>query len=327
MGIPINEAKQHNLINLETQKLLSKACKCCKQFELSDSLKNVTCSNPECKARIYKRVAKFCKHNNISLDTTSIINIVDKLGLKTPYLILELDDMYKRHIVSSVEVPNIIDVLDNIEDIKSNNYYLYEIIEMCGIDNLTTVAKALALGYNSVAELYNELDKVQLSYITEKLGLEESNSISLALIIYNNLDSIYEELVYACHVLEVRQYTNRIRIAFNDVISNFMNKADVIDYLNNHFEYTFVHTEIVDDKTDILIKNVNNKGIKYRRAVEVNDISSAKYINSGDLDLDNVGQLDAFNLKPAGYSIYIDNLENIIKRLNMLRGKGVKCNE
>jgi hypothetical protein len=314
----VQEAFENKVIGYNAYSVLHDKCRCGNSLELSDSLKRVRCSNDKCINNILNRAEAFCVYNNIELNKDGLLNIIEKLSIISPFQLLELNVAYDNKIITSADVYNILDVLDTIQDIRSADFELYQLFEMCGDSNISTIAKSLVYGYDSVAELYEELKRAQISYINERLGVVSSEACSLTYEIYTALDKMHEEMIYAESLVNVVKYTDKLYIAFNDNTGTFLNKSELLSYMQEKFKYTFVHTETVSEKTDILIKHINTVNSKYKSARLINDRYTAEKVNSGQIDIDDIGIFESNKLKPIGSKVYIDSLDNVLNRLRML---------
>ena len=71
---------------------------------------------------------------------------------------------------------------------------------------------------------------------------------------------------------------------------------------------------------DILVKNSHLTSAKFKTARLINDKYVARAVNSGSLQLSDVGKDVPGDLKPLGYRIYIDTIENVVSKLKKLEG-------
>lgn len=320
MGIKFKEALDNKLISPDIIKILPSKCKCNNELMFTDSIRELQCSNKNCYTNISNRILKFCNDTNIDLNISKIYNLVIKLKLISPYQILLLEDAYNSKLITKEDVENIDDILQQIRNIKSKQYNLYEIAKLCEIDNINKVAYKLFNGFASFEEAFEEIDTGQVSFINERLGTKSSDSSVLAVEIYNNILELKEELLFGETQLSVKDNTKKIiRIAFSDNVLPFINKGELIDYLNNTYNYKFIIVTTISDTTDILIKNSDGNTNKYRAAKLINERFIADSMNKGEITLKDIGVFKEKELKPIGSRIYIETLDNILKRLNILR--------
>jgi hypothetical protein len=114
-------------------------------------------------------------------------------------------------------------------------------------------------------------------------------------------------------------------MAFADNVIPFVNKSELMDWLNSTYEYEFVQITTISDYTDILIRNANSNSNKIRSARLINDKYIADSINNGDFTLNDINKTKQGELKPIGSKVYIDTLENIIEKLNKLKENNNIC--
>ena len=74
------------------------------------------------------------------------------------------------------------------------------------------------------------------------MGVTNLDSCILSIKVYNTLLSIKEELIFAESLVNIKQNDERIFIAFNDNVEPFVNKSELIDYLNYTYTKQFVQT-------------------------------------------------------------------------------------
>lgn len=122
--------------------------------------------------------------------------------------------------------------------------------------------------------------------------------------------------------LKIRKHKNVVRLAFSDSnIGHFINKAELIQYLEYTYDISVLHISSINSYTDILIKNGSSSNTKLRIARTINEKYVADSINNGEFNLDDIGKFEDNKLKPIGSIIYIDKLDNILDRLDILAGK------
>ena len=318
MGISFDEALNNNLISDKTIKLLPSKCMCGSKLRFSDSLKNMICIENNCKSLIINRVMQFSKYVGIDIDYNKASIIVNKTKMITPYQMIILDTAFKSNMISNRDIENIIDCISKIKD---KQYYIYEIAKMCGIDDIYFVAYKIFDGFESFEDAYNEIEGGQVSFINERLGIKSSDSTILSLDIFNKLINIKDELIFAETQLKVKRYNQQIiNISFSDNVKPFINKYELIDYLNSTYNFKFNLITIINDNTDILIKNFDGNTNKYRASKIINDKFIAEQMNNGKITLADIGKHIPNELKPAGYKIAIFSIEELLGVLDELKG-------
>lgn len=312
------EALKNNIISQSTYDMLPKVCRCGSPMVFSDSLREIRCSNAKCKEDLAVRLKAFVDYNNISLTYDDCYLLTERLNIVSPYQLLMLKDAADNKIITTADILKIYKVIEELTELTNREFYIYNLIEMCGIPDISRIAYKLAFGFNSMDELYNEIDNTQVAFINDRLGIVTSDSCTLSLDIYNKMLKLKEELYLAEALLSTKSHENRIHIVFCDTSTPYVNKSECLEYLNNTFKYTFVHKSLIDDNTDVLIKHSENPTSRYRNARLINDKFVAEQVNSNILKLSEVGAPVEGQLKPCGIKIYITTVEDLIKRLIVL---------
>lgn len=318
MSLSLMDAYNNKVLTERSLRFIPKVCRCGQDLELSDSITVLRCSNRNCQSYTVSRSNELCKKLGLSLSTDDLLNLIDEFDIVSPYQILELDSLRAIGKVSSTIVENLDSVAKKVAIIKNSEVEIYEILSWCGIDCISVIAKQIANGFNSFDEFFMEIDRAQVSFLNERLGIKTPEACVLAHEIYSSILGIRDELFYAESLLKIKKHTNRLFIAFNDNCGQYMNKTEILTYLNDTFDYMFVHTELVNDRTDILVKHLDNSNYKYRNARLINEKSIAEKVNSHEVMLSEVDKLVPGQLKPVGHKIYIDNIDNIVNRLKAL---------
>lgn len=319
MGIKFSEALENDILSKSVINGLQHKCKCGAELVLSDSLRTLKCTNKNCMYKVINRLKHMNNKLNIGLSDLSIENIVSKLKLITPYQIFLLKDTVNSGIITEADVANIETVLENIEREKNKPYKLYDIPRVSGIETIENVAIAIFNGFDSMNELYDEIEKGQVSFVSERLGLATPDSTTLGVEIYDKLMQYMEEFEFAEMQMNiVKSYENKLNIAFCDNIIPFINKAEYIDYINSITKFKFNYIGSVSETTDILIRNSSENNSKSRAARIINDKFIAESMNSGSLELKDINRTLDGELKPQGSKILICSSDELIQRLKRL---------
>lgn len=319
MSIKFNEALDNEILSPTLLKSIQRKCKCGADIVFSDSLRNAHCSKHNCMYSVINRVNLLSKRLELKISDMDAENIVKKLKISTPYQIFMLDAVAKNGSITRADIHNLDEVLDRLREVKKNQYYVYEVIEMSGVLSLMNTAKAIFNGFDSVTEAYNEVDKGQLSFISDRLCLTTTEASSLGVEIYNQLIEYLEEFLFAEMQLKIRKYSEyKLNIAFCDNVFPFVNKQEYIEYINSisKFKFNFVHSVSTD--TDILVRNSTDNSSKSRSARIINDKFIAEAVNKGELNLSDIGILRDGEIKPIGDIIYICSSSELISRLKRL---------
>lgn len=317
MGIAYEELTDNGILDKKIIDILPVSCRCGSDFMFSESLRELVCSNENCKYGLIRRFYILCQRLGVTLRYEDVIEIVQRLEVKSPFQIFYLQEAYDTKLIDDSIIPDIKKHLEEIEQSKLKEYWVWEVLVMSGEPGIPEVANTIAYGFSSVTELYKEIENGQLAFINERLGIESLDSCIFSIDVYNKLIKIKDEMLFAEQMLKIKQYKDRIYIAFNDSVYPFINSQECIQKLGTEFNKTFVHIGTISENTDILIKNTTTSSQKYRAAMLINDSYAAELVNKGDIDLQDIG-VKGKGLKPIGHRIYIDSLENVRKRLAKL---------
>ena len=174
MGISFKEALQNGLVSSKTLEIIPNKCRCGASLELNDSLRELKCVDKDCIYIIVDRLISFCNKTNTDIKNNELKELTIKLNIVTPYQLLMLDEVYSNNIINRSDIQNIDEVIQNIKNIKNNDYFIYNIAELCGIVNIEKVAYKLFSGFNSFEEAFEEIEIGQVSFINERLGIQDT---------------------------------------------------------------------------------------------------------------------------------------------------------
>ena len=314
--ISFDDAIEHGILNKEVLKLTKGFCKCGTQLFIDNSYRRIICPNEDCKERFIESEQKLCKYIGFDIGHDELDKINTKYNIISQYQLLQLDELYSSGQISESDVHDIESYVQKIKEFKNRELFIYELFEMSGLDIISNVAYNLFFGFNSVKEVYDEIDKSQVIFINERLGFN-NKSISISVMLYKVLENIRESMFYVESMFKIKQYENRVMIAFNDDIGDYLNRTEFMELINEKYNRTFVMVTLITENTDIIIMNSWNKTYKIRKADEINDNSIAKMLNNNDIDMIEIGKFNDKQLKPYGKQIYIDSLNNVLERFDM----------
>ena len=320
MGILIKEALENRIISPRVVDVIPMKCRCGCDLEFSDSLRELKCTDGNCIYSVIYRAQSFVKKLNINLSDNDVENVVNELGIITPYQLMMLPDAYREdeELIRNIGITNIEEVIDNIEEAQSKEYRLDYIVSLCGIKTISKVAHKIFDGFCNIEEAYTEITTGQLSFLNERLGIKSQDSSILSLEIYEMLLKLREELIFGESRFNIKKYDKEVlNIAFVDNIEPFVNKSELIYKMNHKYNYKFNLVNVINSDTDILINNSESSGGKLRTARLINDRYVAELMNNGKLSLSSIGKFNGNNLKPIGQKIFIGTLEKVIERLDI----------
>ena len=316
MSIAYKDALENCIISNVTYNILPKKCVCGCDLELDDKLEKLVCSNENCYMLVVNKIYSLSKKLDLGLSVNDIITIVDRLKLITPFQLFILDDAYKSKLITEDDIHDIQSIANKIKEFKYSEHYFYELLEICGIRRIENIAKQLAYGFSSVDEFYNEIESCKLSFINERLGIENSSICPLSNMIYDTILELQDELIFADSILNIKQFNNVLKVAIIDTPYGYLNRSEVIDFLNRKYkDITFLHVVTIDESLDILINETKLVNNKFREARLINDKFIAEQVNNGIISLDSIDNKINGKLKPIGSKIFIGNFEVIGSRI------------
>lgn len=265
MGITMNEVKQHNLIKDSTLKLLGEQCKSCGgKLEFTNNLKKSYCTNTECKGKVIEKIKNMLSILGIvEINSTFIEDIVIELDIKSSYSILEINARNIK-LEGKDKFNEQFKTLLDIEEISLPNY-----VKLSGITNLINIADKLFYGYNSIEEAYIDIEKEQVTLISERLGIKSSSALVLAVYIFNILIKHKDELIYGQQFFNIsKNNTDKLKVSIAS-LAGYINKSEFIEYARRlSKKYTIIHTSLVNEFTNILIIDGNKESDnKYKTAL------------------------------------------------------------
>lgn len=310
MGISLKEAVENKLISDECISIIPKKCKCGSDLEFNESLKWLKCTNSKCTYNIIYNILHLSKLTCIKISKEDATKAVNELKLISHYQFFILDTAIEHNRIQLG-----IDV-EKIKLFRKTPIYIYEIVKLCCDVTIERIAKSLFFGFNSFDEAYEEIENAQVSFINSRLGIKNTESTALSYEIYNRLLKLKDEFIFIESQLTIKKHENRLNIVFSDNTIPFINKLEFIEFLNTKYNYTFCIRTIIKDTTDILIKNSDEDNVKSRLASMINERNIAYLMNTGQIDLFDVGKFSPYELKPVGNIIFITSIDKLIKHLD-----------
>jgi hypothetical protein len=326
MGISYTEAIENGLISETTRKLLPDRCKCGSNYELNDSLTGIECTNKNCIEYLVNRIENFTQLLSLQLSSDEIRELVKKLNLQTPYQLLMVDDAVAQNVFSGngLDPAELAMIAKQVKETKSKEFTLTEIVKLCGITEVSKVAGKIFAGFETFDDAYSEIENKQVIFINERLGIRDTESTIFSADIYDKIIDLKDELIFAEMLLSTKKCDKQsLKIVFADNIQPYVNKSELMDFLNYTYGYNFILMSSVSEDTDILVRNdhSNNSNIKYRTAKLINNAQVAKEMNEGSLQLKDVEKKVKYELKPRGCKIYIDKLDYVLDKLDEIENK------
>ena len=111
---------------------------------------------------------------------SDLYDIVNKLNIVTPYQLMMLVEVYEADMLNGMDLPSIKESIQTIEKIKMNEYFIHQIISFCGIPEISKIAEKLFDGFNSIDEVFEEIESSRVIFVNEHLGIKSSDSTILS---------------------------------------------------------------------------------------------------------------------------------------------------
>lgn len=321
MSITYLDVQHNNLIDNRVLGVLPSKCDCGNTIEFSESLKEISCTSDTCASGLEYRIDRFCTVFKVPLSKESAKSLIEKASLLSPYQLMLIPDGLNVGQLLSLGVTEADEVVERLKELKERPTKLGEILLGSGIDTFDFISDKLTDGIYTFGELFSELDKSQLSFVTERLGAFGS-AAALGTVIIDSLNSIKEELLLADQLFNLWEEPKKVmRIAFCDNAKPFLNRAELLEYLNNSYkEYKFVLDVSITEKTDVLILNANSSNSKLRDAHIINDMYSKELVNEHNVNLRQLGEFNDSDIKPLGSKVFVASTEQFMSRLNKVLG-------
>ena len=321
--ITLSEIVDNNLLSEELTKMLPTKCRCGSQILLTESLTEIVCSNPTCVYNIASRLAKMTSQLGLkSWDEKDCNEICSQFKFSSPFQIFLIKQLHDNNI--NVNIIDFSQKIKDIEEIKNKEIELWKIVKLANIRYISTVAEKLFGNYDSMDKALEDLEKGQVTFISEKLGIKNDEPSVISILIYDKIIEHKEELLFAETQFNIKKYTNNpLKIAITGNVKDFINKSEFIKSINNRYNKIRVVLDAnISDDTKVLIVDGEINTAKYRYAKRINE----RYVKDClDKDLFKYGDITKYksnkDLLAIGEQIAILDSKSFIKRLDMIYGK------
>lgn len=324
MGVTLQEVVENHLLPDYILDCIPETCECGAPIEFTDTLRQIYCSNARCLYKVASRLEAMAKAmQSDGWGESTCITVCREFGMISPFQVFLLEDMLKQGRTSSVSAfPK---KVENICDRKKRNVELWEVVRLAGIPSIETIAYKIFAGYNNLTEAFSDIEKGQVPFIAEKLGIKNVESGVMAVKVYNTLMEYKEELLFGETQFDIHKPAGQtIHIAITGGVYGFRNKSEFIKYINNRYngKVNAMLMNSVTQKVDILIADGDSSSNKYRTAHRINDRYLETGLSKGEFTKDDVGKfLNPKDLHPVGEKIFITNSTDVIYRLDDVFGE------
>lgn len=215
---------------------------CGADIDISESLRELTCTNPFCRGKIAKRMELMLRDMGVkNMGENRCLAFVDATHATTPMLVLAWEE-------SDGEVGGLsVDFMRGIKEQIDNNrsMMLWEYIKFSNIPALRDTARELFKDYHSLETFYADMDEYaqKVSYggvlfIQEKLKIkEDSDSLSLrALNIYSSLSEHRVGLFAGLEYVTIINPKSTLNVCISTSVGNgYSSKSDFVNKMNQRY--------------------------------------------------------------------------------------------
>lgn len=316
MGITFKEVEDNNLISKEVLQHIPRHCECGAELQFTESLVQLYCPNEACYIKVASRLEAMAKDMSIDgFGESTCIEICRRFGLKSPYQIFLIEDYYNRggrcDTVSAFDKK-----VKAICDKTKRHVKLWEFVRYGNIPSMKDTAYKIFDGYENIEEAYIDIEKGQVPFIANKLGLKSNESSVLAVKVYNVLIQHKDELLFGEKLFDIYKPSGDVlKIAITGGVYGYRNKAEFIKYINERYngKINAMLMSSVTKDIDVLIADGDTSSKKYNNAQKINH----KYIEETE---DTDGYKDDINREfhPAYEKIFITESKGLIERLDSI---------
>ena len=268
MSISRADVEDNSLLDREILDYIPPVCPVCSsEIEFTDDLTNIYCVNKQCALKVASRLEAMARDMKVDgWGESTCLKAVEGYGLTSPYQVFLLENKELENIgVSSLEKK-----IKAICSKDKRKLKLWEMVKVGNIPSISQVAYKLFNGFDSLSEAYEHIERYQVPFIADRLGLRDSESSILAVRVYNTLLGYKEELL-----LGEKQFTvykpEGLRLSV--VITDNINKTEFISSLNKRYagKIYFLLLNTVSSGLDILLTNGDKSSRKYKQALKLKE--------------------------------------------------------
>lgn len=275
MGISYSEVVANGLLSDEVIEYIPSVCETCgTEIHFTDSLKQIYCPNRFCPDKIAARLeymAKLMKADGWGASTCREVCRIFKL--KSPYQVFLLEGP-QYMALGKQAIPAFEKKIASICDRNKRRVRLWEVVKLAGIPSIENIAYKIFNGYKSLKKAYEDIERYQVAFIADKLGLRNNETSVMAVNIYNTLIEYKNELLFGETQFEVYiPEGDELQIAITGGVDGFPNKSEFITYLNRRYagKINAMLVNSVTAKTNILVSDKDLNSNKYKTACKLRE--------------------------------------------------------
>ena len=281
MSIEFKDAINNQLIEPHILEHIPRKCKCGADLVIDDQFHNIVCQSNKCDYITALRLNNLINYlGETSISIEECFELVRKHKLSQPYQVIQLSK-------------HGIDKLRTIaKSVQSNEYSVYQIVEMGAPREIRGIAKELFRGASSIKEAYAYIKIWPIQFIANRLGMTTDEQLKLAYSIQEKLIQLEKELKYAESLFKIKAPQNIISLMIDKELDNFRDSNELIEYLEEKY-HGDIEINLVPQVFSGLNACISDKGVQSR-----------KFSNIDNLDNDCVFTVDSFisNLDGELYS-------------------------
>lgn len=317
MSLTRQQVEENGLISDEVLAEIPEVCECGSPIMFTDTVRQIFCSNPMCICKIAFRLEKMAKAMEVDgFGYSTCITLCKAYKMISPFQVFLLENRTDLETTGVAAVNKKIEAICNKE---KRNVKLWEIVKLCGIPDIESSAAKIFSGYNTMEDAYSDIDRGQVPFIAERLGITNSESSVLAVRIYNNLIQYKGELFFGETQFNViTEEGQSIKMAITGSVYGYKNKGAFVKELNNRYsgKINFMLMSSVSSDIDILVCDADSNSSKFINATKINRKYMEKLIESGEIGADTIGSLAEGSLHRIGEKIIIADHYSIMDRLD-----------
>lgn len=270
MAITVNEAIEHGLLEPEMEKIIPTHCEeCGAELYLTESLKQLYCSNRFCSTKVAARLESMAKMMKADgWGESACLTAVKYFGLKSPYQVFLLEDK------ECPEIPAFGKKIAEICNPDKRRIKLWEVVKYANIPSIDTVAFKIFDGYDSIESAFDDIDENGVAFIADKLGLRNAETGVMAVNIYNTLLEYRDELLFGEEVFDIYNPTGeKMYIAITGGVYGFSNKSEFISYINSRYsgKINAMLMNSVTKEVDVLVADGDTSSNKFKKATKLSE--------------------------------------------------------
>lgn len=329
MGITMQEVIDNQLISEEVLDIIPKTCVCGSPIEFTDSLRQIYCSNPRCYYKVAARLEAMAKKlrgpNGECCDgwgESTCVKVCKTFKMISPYQVFQLEDMVKKG--TTCDVPAFEKKVASICNPNLRKVELWKVVELAGIPSIESIAYKIFGGYHNFQEAFEDIERGQVAFIANKLGVKNSETSVMAVNVYKTLLEYKDEILYGEKQFDIYEPTGKtLYMCITGGVSGFRNKSEFVQYINNRYngKVNAMLMNTVTTQVELLVADGDTGSNKFKTAMRLNGKYLENGLKKGEFTSDEVGEFkNEKDMHPVGELIYVGNSREVIERLDKVFG-------